>query len=212
MSLWVDHSSTYLYATFHASKAASELVRSKMEFESFASRFNIKIKNIHADNGMYSANLFSDSCLCNQQNLTFCGVGAHWQNGIAKQFIGAITQCAQTILLHVMAKRPDIIKEDMWTFALWHAVHFHNYSIRKGKETTPYEAFTGQLPQWSISDFRVFGSPTYVLHKELQDGSSLGTWKPRTWTGVYVGNSTCHSSGIPLIYNPATTQIMPNFM
>jgi hypothetical protein len=110
-----------------------------------------------------------------------------------------------------MAKWPDIIKEDMWTFALHHVIHFHNSSIRKDKTITPYEAFTGQSPQWSILDFRVFGSPTYVLQKELQDGSSLGKWKPRTWTGVYVGNSTCHSSGIPLIYNPVTSHITPQF-
>jgi hypothetical protein len=28
---------------------------------------------------------------------------------------------------------------------------------------------------------------------------------------VYVGNSTCHSSAIPLIYNPITTHISPQF-
>jgi hypothetical protein len=38
--------STYVYATFHASKAASKLVRSKLEFETFAAGHNVKIKNI----------------------------------------------------------------------------------------------------------------------------------------------------------------------
>jgi hypothetical protein len=211
VSLWVDHMSTYVYVTLHASKAATELVRSKLEFKTFAARYNVKIKNIRADNGVYSANLFREACLRGQQNLSFCGVEAHWQNGIAERFIGTITQRARTILLHAMAKWPDVIKEDMWTFALHHAVHFHNSSIRKDKTITPYEAFTGQVPRWSISDFRVWGSPTYILQNELQDGSSINRWKPRSWTGVYVGNSTCHSSGIPLIYNPTTSHISPQF-
>jgi hypothetical protein len=203
--------SSYVYATFCASKAATELVRSKLEFESFAARHNIVIKNIWTDNGFYSANLFHEACLKNQQDLTFCVVGAHWQNGIAERFISMITKHACTILLRAMAKWPDVVKEDMWTFALRHAVHFHNFSLRKDQTITPFEAFTGQSPHPSVNDFCVFGSPVYVLHKELQDGSSLGKWKSRTWTGVYVGNSTCYSSGIPLIYNPVTTHISPQF-
>jgi len=118
VSFWVDHATSFVYVTFQTSKAATELVQSKSEFEHFSSRFNIKIKNIRADNGVYSAQLFRDSCTRNQQNLTFCAVGAHWQNGIAERFIGTITQRARTILLHAMAKWPSVISEDMWDFAL----------------------------------------------------------------------------------------------
>lgn len=92
-----------------------------------------------------------------------------------------------------------------------HAVHFHNSSIQKDAATTPYESFTGETLPWSITDFRVFGSPTYVLTKELQDGTSFGKWKSRAWEGVYIGNSTCHASAIPLIYNPASTHISPQY-
>jgi hypothetical protein len=211
VSFWVDHASSYVYITFHSSKAARELVQSKLEFEQFSARFGIQIKNIRADNGVYSAQLFRDSCTRNQQNLTFCAIGAHGQNGIAERFIGTFTQRARTILLHAMAKWPSIISEDMWTFALRHAVNFHNSYIRKDQEITPYEAFTGQVSPWSINDFRVFGSPTYVLHKELQDGATLNKWKPQSWLGVYVGTSNCHASAIPLIYNPNTTHVSPQF-
>jgi hypothetical protein len=183
VSFWVDHMSQFVYVTFHASKAATELVKSKAEFEEFSARFNFTIKNIRADNGVYSAQLFKDACLKSQQNPTFCAVGAHWQNGIAERFIGTITQRARTILLHAMAKWPNTISEDFWTYALRHAVNFHNVSIRKEKSVSPYEAFTGETPPWRASDFRVFGSPTYILHKELQDGSSLGRWKPRSCRG-----------------------------
>ena len=211
VSFWVDHMSQFVHVTFHASKAATELVKSKTEFEQFSARYNVKIQNIRADNGVYSAQLFKDACLKQQQNLTFCAVGAHWQNGIAERFIGMITQHARTILLHAMAKWPDVVTEVFWTYALQHAVIFHNSSIRKEKTKTPFEAFTGETPPWHESDFRVFGSPTYILQKELQDGSSVGRWKPRAWPGVYIGTSTCHSIAIPLIYNPRTTHVTPQF-
>jgi hypothetical protein len=99
----------------------------------------------------------------------------------------------------------------MWTFARCHAVNFHNCSICKDKTIPPYEAFTGQSLPWSPSDFRVFGSPTYVLQKELQDGATLNKWKPRSWLGVYVGTSNCHASAILLIYNPTSTRISPQY-
>jgi hypothetical protein len=211
VSFWIDHMSSYVYVTFHASKATTELVHSKTEFEQFALRYGVSIKNIRADNGVYLAQLFKDSCMKHQQNLTFCAVGAHWQNGVTERFIGTITQWARTILLHAMSKWPAVITEDMWTFALRHAVNFHNSSVCKAKCITPHEAFTGETPPWAISDFRVFGSSTYILKKELQDGSSIGRWKPRCWPGVYIGTSTCHSSAIPLIYNPRTTDVSPQF-
>jgi hypothetical protein len=147
VSFWVDHASSFVYVTFHPSKAATELVRSKAEFEQFAGRFNVTIRNIRADNGVYSAQLFKDACLRQQQNLTFCAVGAHWQNGIAERFIGTITQRARTILLHAMAK--------------WPSVH--------------------------------------------------SKWRSRSWLGVYVGVSNCHSGAVPLIYNPESTHVSPQF-
>ncbi len=118
MSFWVDHMSPFVCVTFHSSKAATELVRSKTEFEQCTARFNVRISNIRAD-GVHSAQLFHDACMKQQQTLTFCAMGAHWQNGIAEHFIGTITQRARIILLHAMAKWPDIIiTEDMWTFSL----------------------------------------------------------------------------------------------
>jgi hypothetical protein len=60
-----------------------------------------------------------------------------------------------------------------------------------------------------MEDFRVFGSPTFVLDKKLQDGDSLSKWKARSWIGIYVGHSLVHSGNVPVIYNPRTTHISP---
>jgi hypothetical protein len=158
-TFWVDHYSQFVYVSMHETKRAEELVRSKRESEEFASRFGINIKRIRADNGVYTAKLFQDACFQQRQELTFCAVGAHWQNGIAERFIGSIVQRARTILLHSMAKWPDVVKEDMWPFAIQHMVNFHNASIRRDKQMSPYALFTGQTAPWKLDDFRVFGCP-----------------------------------------------------
>jgi len=110
-----------------------------------------------------------------------------------------------------MAKFPDMIKEEMRTYALRHAINFHNASIWKDKTVTLFEAFTGQSAPWAVSDFCMFGSPAFVLRKELQDGTGFYKWKSRAWQGVFIGPSTCHSSAIPLLYNHTTTHISPQF-
>ena len=103
-TFWVDHHSHFVYVTMHESKKAEELLHSKHEFKDFATTYGVSIKNIRADNGVYTAKMIFDSCLKKQQRLTFCTVGAHWQNGMAERFIGTIVQRARTILLHAMSK------------------------------------------------------------------------------------------------------------
>jgi hypothetical protein len=110
-----------------------------------------------------------------------------------------------------MHRWPAVIQETMWPFAIRHAVAFHNASIQKGAQHSPHYLFTGEDPPTQLHDFRVFGSPTYVLKKELQDGTKLNKWCERSWQGAYIGHSFCHSGSIPLIYNPQTTHILPQY-
>ncbi len=50
-----------------------------------------------------------------------------------------------------------------------------------------------------------------MLDKKLQDGDLLGKWKSRSWLGIYVGHSLAHVGNVPIIYNPVTTHISPQF-
>jgi hypothetical protein len=88
---------------------------------------------------------------------------------------------------------------------------FHNCSVCRSKQQAPFQLFTGQAPTWDLYDFRVFGSPAYVLHKCLQDGDHLNKWQTRSWRGIYVGPSTQHASNVPLIYNPSKTHVTPQY-
>jgi hypothetical protein len=110
-----------------------------------------------------------------------------------------------------MAHWPSVVTEEFWPFTIRHACTFHNASIRQDLGKSPHHLFTGNMAPWKLDDFCVFGSPAFVLDKRLQDGDSLQKWKARSWMGICVGHSLFHSGNVPVIYNPLTTHISPQF-
>jgi len=76
-NIWVDNCTRYIFPTFYESKHASEFVKSKLEFQHFAAKHNVKIHKIRADNGVYASNAFQFACDQDQQDLSFCAVGGH---------------------------------------------------------------------------------------------------------------------------------------
>jgi hypothetical protein len=51
----------------------------------------------------------------------------------------------------------------------------------------------------------------FVLDPRLQDDKSIPKWDSKARIGVFVGYSHEHSSTVPLIYNPATQHISPQY-
>ena len=59
-----------------------------------------KIQHYHADNGVFASKLWRADCISKHQGLTFAGVGAHHQNGVAENKIRLLQSQAQTMLNH----------------------------------------------------------------------------------------------------------------
>ncbi len=80
---------------------SEETLKSKLAFEKFALSHGVHIKHYHADNGRFKDNLFIKSIEDKGQTISFCGVGAHHQNGIAEKRIGDLQRRATALLLTI---------------------------------------------------------------------------------------------------------------
>ena len=148
-----------------------------------------------------------------QATSTFSGVGAHFQNGVAKRNLQTITLWARTMMMHQLIHWPEAFDAALWPFAMNHAVHLWNSMPRERNGLAPYEIFTGvKLPSYSVLlQARVWECPTYVLDPRLQDGHKLPKWTKRAQLGVYVGSSSSHSETVGLILNMTTGSVSPQY-
>ena len=56
----------------------------KHAFKCLADQRGVKILHYHADNGQFTDNAFIADCKVQWQCLSYCGMNAHFQNGIAE--------------------------------------------------------------------------------------------------------------------------------
>jgi hypothetical protein len=76
-----------------------------------------KYNTIMQINGRFADNAFKNRWEANSQSISYCGVNAHFQNGIAERAIRDITEAARTMLL---------LHLSLWPYAIRMAVHVHN--------------------------------------------------------------------------------------
>jgi hypothetical protein len=211
-TVWVDQASKNIWVDHQETKTGKETLQSKIRYEKYAARYHRELKHIHSDNGIFAKSEFVTHCQANNQTHTFCGVGAHWQNGVVERYIGHLTSRARTMLLHAMRHWPTMITPTFWPYAISHAARIHNHSPRRGQTKSPCELFTDETDSISPNDFHVFGCPVFVLAKELQDGKSMQKFsRARSYMGIYVGQSPHHASNVALIFNPKTQLVSPQY-
>ena len=82
------------------STTQEETLDAKLSIENYFHQHGYAIKEWHADNGRYTEKDFVDAVHVAGQTITYCGVGAHHQNGIAESSIKHCTLQARILLLH----------------------------------------------------------------------------------------------------------------
>ena len=87
-TVYVDQFSNRTFVRLQKTSTASETIEGKKAFEYEARQLGIRIEHYHADNGIFKAKEWVQDCIDNEQGLTFCGVNAHHQNGVAEKKLG----------------------------------------------------------------------------------------------------------------------------
>jgi hypothetical protein len=99
--VFIDHYSKLKYIHLMTKLSSEETMDAKRAFEHFAKQHVVRILHYHCNNGRFVDNAFKNSCSRKGQQLTFCGVNAHFQNGIAEKAIRNLCKSMRKQLLHV---------------------------------------------------------------------------------------------------------------
>ena len=174
----------------------------------------VTIKHYHADNGRFAERSFMDHVHQSGQTITFCGVGAHHQNGVAERRIRDLTEHARTMLLHASHRWPKAINAHLWPYALRLAAHIRNHVPRQAEGGIPIQIFSGSniVNKVFHQHQHPFGCPVYVLDAPLQSGQGMKPkWSERSRVGAYLGHSSNHSQSVALVLNLKTGHVSPQF-
>ena len=99
-------------------QSGDSTLQSKHDFEHLCATQDVKVKHYHADNGRFAERSFTDDVKKSLQRITFCGVGAHHQNGITENTIKQLTLISRTLLVHAQGLWPEYITTMLWPYAL----------------------------------------------------------------------------------------------
>ena len=103
-TVFVNQFSGYTFIYLQKCLTSEETVMAKHAFESSVEQHRVKTLHYYADNGQFADNTFIADCKVQRQGLSYCGVNAHFQNGIAECCIGDIQEQTRTSMLYAMNK------------------------------------------------------------------------------------------------------------
>ena len=210
-TIFVDHYSRLRFVHLMRDLTSEETINAKLAFEQYARDHGVTIKHYHADNGRFADNAFKSSCERERQQLTFCGVNAHFQNGIAERAIRDLQEVARKQLLHAHSRWPAAIHLSLWPYALRNAMAMHNSLPVLDDGTSRSELFSGIRVGTRMRSIHTFGCPVFALRNELAGGNSLPKWAPRARLGLNLGPSMMHARNVSLVLNLATGLVSPQY-
>ena len=212
--IFVDASTGYIHVECQQSTSSHYTLEGVNNFEKIAYNNGIIIQGYQSDNGSsFTSKEFRDRLDEHGQEALYSGAGSHHQNGTAERAIRTIMAMARTMLLHAATHWPDVAADPTtWPLAVRHAVYIYNRVPSANTGLSPMDLWSKtRFPMQKLLSLHVWGCPVYVLEKNLADGKSIGRWKAKSQRMIYMGYSDKHSSDVPLVLNPRTGSITPQW-
>ena len=212
-TIFVDQATKMGYTYLQSTATADETIQAKRAFEEFARQHGVIVRGYHADNGIFKANKWMESCRRQDQSLTFAGVNAHHQNGMAERRIRSLQELTRAMLIHAHKKWPAAISPNLWPYALRMANDNLNETPNMMDESrrSPLQMFSNSMVQCNVKHAKTFGCPCYVLDNSLQSGTIFHKWNQRSRVGIYIGRSPRHAQNISLVLDRNSGLVSPQF-
>ena len=217
-TVFVDQFSGLSFVWLQKSTSAEETIEAKKSWERYAADHGVTVKHYHADNGRFAENAFMESVAKSMQTISFCGVNAHFQNGVAEKRIRDLKDSSRTALIHANRRWPEAVTTNLWPYALRMANGIHNQTptrkpsrFSNDNDKSPLELFTGSPVAGNPRHWHTFACPVYILDNAMQAQKKIDAWTERTRIGLYLGQSPNHARSIGLVLNLRTGLTSPQF-
>jgi hypothetical protein len=213
-TVYVDQASRLSYVYLQKTAMAEETLLGKEAFELCARERGVTIQACHADNGIFKAHKWVMACRGKGPSLTFAGVNAHHQNGIAERRIRILQELARTMLVHGNKRWPKAVTNNLWPYALRMAndVLIETPLMQNKEKLSPYQLFSNARTQPNLKHWKSFGCPVHVLDSSIQGGRGIiHKWKQRLKVGTYLGRLPQHARSVALVLDRQTALVSPQF-
>jgi hypothetical protein len=158
-TIYVDHASGFVFVGHQRTTSAEETIRSKVIVEQAAKDAGFKIKKYHSDNGIFSSKEFKQHCKSQDQEQSFSGVGAKFQNAVAENGIKTVSNMARANMIHAQLHWPGRAFIDFWPLAMVYATWVYN-RLPLGDGPSPEEVWTKiKCPESHLPRAHAFGCP-----------------------------------------------------
>ena len=211
--VFVDNFSGMIHVEMQKNLNTHETLEAKNKFEAQALDYGVIPQSYLSDNGpAFTSNEFERHMKQFAQVSKYAGAGAHHHNGVAERSIRTVISIARTMMMHAAIHWPEVSDPSLWPMAVKYAAHVYNRVPNVDSGVCPLDLFTRQRwKQMQLHDLHVWGCPVYVLDKRIADGIKIPKWAPRSNRYIYMGVSEKHSSSVPLVLNPESGVISPQF-
>ena len=156
-TVYVDHYSRHGWIYLQRTLSSEETIEGKKQYEAFCDQNGLQVKHYHADNGRFADNSFINDVRSKKQTISYCGVGAHHQNGIAEKRIRDLTEQVRKMLLHARSKCPSAVTIELWPYAMRQAQEVKNSMPKDLSGKSPLEIFYKCEVALQLNNFHTFG-------------------------------------------------------
>jgi hypothetical protein len=210
-SIFMDHFLRIRFVHLMQDLSSEELVKAKQAFQQFAAKHGVTIRHYHCNNGRFANNAFKEACQQSNQQLTFCSVNTHFQNGITERPIRNLSHSAHKQLLHTCQRWPAAVHVALWPYALRSTELLHNALPVLEDNTSRLELFSSTRVGANMKHVHTFACPVFALQNALAASNAVPKWSPRAQSGLNLGPSPMHARNVYLVLNLSTGLVSPQF-
>jgi transposase InsO family protein len=168
-TVYINQVSRLSFTYLQKTATAEETLEGKQAFEKYLEQGGVRIGGYHANNDIFKINKWVLACRAKGQNLSFSGVNAHHQNGMAERQIRLLQELTRTMLIHASKQWPNSITANLWPYALCMANKFLNEtpSMQDKARRTAQHIYSAINVMPNPKHWKPFGCPVYVLDSKL---------------------------------------------